>query len=101
MPAPAARLRTASSRGSGRRRLTDLFLRLSSNRIGVMSEKSYCARSALATTASAWASVLNSGNFFFMGFDLLPMHEAGADGPDQRPSILRSKREHDEQAPAL
>src|ERR1700693_2751770 len=48
-----------------------------------MSERSYCVRSAVATNASASFSVLRTGNFFFIIFDLLWVHVTGADGPNE------------------
>src|ERR1700733_4562452 len=93
MPIRLDLARTALSNCSGRRRLIDLFLRLNSKRTGTISEKSYSLRSALSTKASASASVLNFGNFFFMGFNLLPVHVTCADGPDQKifPFLPESK----------
>src|SRR5580704_11545009 len=83
MPARFAQLRTAVSSFSGSRRLTDLSLGRSSNRMSRPPERSYSVRSAVATKCSASSSVLRTGNFFFIGCDLLLMHVAGAHGADQ------------------
>src|SRR5664279_1754200 len=102
MPARSALCRTASSNGPGNRKLTVLSFRLSSNRIGFISEKSYALRSAVATKRSASASVLSSGNFFLLiGFDFLSVHVARADRSDENVAAATSHGEDCKQMPPL
>src|SRR3984957_19107787 len=77
--------RVASS-AAGRRRLIDASLRASSKRTFFMPERSYSERSVLCSQASASSSLLKSGNFFDIAFDLLLVHEPHADRPDSVPS---------------
>src|SRR5580704_2974947 len=96
MPARFARLRTAVSSFSGSRRLTDLSLGRSSNRMSRPPERSYSVRSAVATKSSASLSVLNVGIGFFIIRDLLAMHVTGADGAQQLADRTATPSEHDE-----
>src|SRR5580704_15131751 len=99
MPMLLARLRTASSSGSGKRRLTDLSFLRSSKRVGTISEKSYPLRSTVATKRSASASLLKSGNFFFMRQRLFLVHVAGANRPnEQEPPSSSHGEDHEDVA---
>src|SRR3954453_20501709 len=84
MPCRTAARFTASSRASGRRRLTDLSLRRSSKLTGTIVEKSYSVRSASATNRSASSSVLKAGQSFFIAPHLALVHVPDADGPQPR-----------------
>src|SRR5271166_4995669 len=69
---------SVASKAAGRRRLIEASLRASSKRTFFMSERSYSARSALCSQASASSSLFKSGNFFDITLDLLVVHEADA-----------------------
>src|ERR1700683_2984258 len=79
----------------------DLSFGLISKRVNCAPERSYCVRSALSTKAAAARSVLKAGIFFFIRFDLLLVHVAGTDRPDQHFVTFTAKREHDEYASPL
>src|ERR1700688_2930872 len=76
----------------------DLSLRLISKRTNRAPERSYCDRSGRSTNAAAARSLLKAGIFFFEGINLLFVHVAGADGPDQKFLAFPPKRENDEYA---
>src|SRR5271166_4456672 len=76
----------------------DLPLGLISKRVSCAPERSYCVKSALSTKAAAWRSLLKVGIFFFIGLDLLLVHLARADRPDQCLLPFVAQRKNDEHA---
>src|SRR5579863_1550929 len=79
----------------------DLSLRFISKRTVCAPERSYCDKSALSRNAAAACVLLKAGIFFFIGFDLLFVHVARADRPDQLLIILASQGEHKKYFPAI
>src|SRR4029077_16874182 len=79
----------------------DLSFRFISKRTVCAPERSYFDKSALSTKAAAARALLNAGIFFFIGFDLLLVHVARADRPDQLLIALASQREHKKHFPAV
>src|SRR3972149_4463557 len=82
MPRALARFFTASSNDFGTRMLSCAVFLSNSNCNRLNPERSYALKSAASTKRSAASSVLNAGIFFFIVFDLLPVHVPGSDGTD-------------------
>src|ERR1700690_1519608 len=72
---------------------------MNSKRTGIMPDKSYWVRSAVAMNCSAASSVFRAGSFFNLGFlffivaDFLLVHEARAYRPDQHSFRALPQRE--------
>src|SRR3954451_19886652 len=82
MPRCFARCFKASSSDCGTRILIWAAFGSNSKRTGTISEKSYSVRSASWTKRSASSSLRKTGHFFFIAFNLLPVHVTGADRSD-------------------
>src|SRR5579862_2034166 len=106
MPARAARALTESSRPLDKRILTRSVLGLNSNRTGIIPDKSYSERSAVATKCSASSSVFRTGSFFnflfllVIVFDFLCMHIACTDRPNEDGVAAPAKRKHHKNMPS-
>src|SRR6266567_2735190 len=98
MPAFAADAFTALSSGFGRRMLTRSLLGWNSKRTVLRPVRSYSVRSAVATNFSASLSLRSLGSFFFIVFDLFPVHVAGADRPEKRFATPLPQGKHDQNA---
>jgi hypothetical protein len=72
-----------------------------SNWIGVPPDKSYSVRSAVSAKSWASLSVLKAGILFFITFDLLPVHVAGAYRPDITVPAALPDREDNKDGPSL
>src|SRR5689334_20471872 len=68
---------------------------------GLKPDRSYSERSAVSTNRSASSSVTKVGIFRFIVGQLLAVHVAGADRPDQLQAVTLADGEHEEDGAAL
>src|SRR4029077_17155590 len=104
MPADLARFLTSSSNDPGSRRFTDASFGFISNRMGTITDRSYCDRSAFSTNASASASLVRRGSLF-SGFFICPslflVHGTRTDRSNKSVAAPVSECERYEDVPAL